>query len=137
MESLFSRLVPAIRWALTLRHAPGIDAQTAASPPPLVRYYAVYQTRNTEYHVWRGVCVATRSLQPSEPADDHHGAVNMRMEGCILPATREPRPVAAKVGYRIAFASENRSLITSPIVSVCFPKIESAEEDRYGERQRT
>lgn len=136
MGRLFRSLVPAIRQVLTLRRSRGADGRTATSLSPLDRPYAVYKTKNTEYHVWHGVCVATRPLRPSDLAEDH-GVVNMRMAGCLLPSTLVPKPIGPKVGYRIAFAGENRSLITSPIVAVSFPMTESAGEESSGRRQGT
>ena len=91
------------------------------------RRHRVYLTRNTEYHVRDGTCVAVRSRRTGEFLAGHL-AINHRMEGALAffrngalaPNPGEPRP-----GESLCFGSEGRGeLVTSPLEAVERPAME-------------
>lgn len=83
------------------------------------RVHRVYVTRNTEYHVRAGVCVAVKNRQHTDWTGDHP-AVGRKLEGAlrfehggILPTSDEP-----SVGDAIYFRRGDRDLITSKVERV-------------------
>ena len=87
---------------------------------PERRVHKIYVTRNTEYHVRRGVCVAVKPRQESEWMTSHH-ALNMKVEGHVQVGALLPIPGVPKIGYRIYFAVENEDVLTSPVVAIIRP----------------
>jgi hypothetical protein len=87
---------------------------------PERRIHFVYVTRNTEYHVRRGVCVAVKQrTAPSFVGE--HGALSMRLDGHIKVGTLLPLPGPPKLGTRMYFANEEGDIITSPVVAIIRP----------------
>ncbi len=87
---------------------------------PERRRHRVYVTRNTEYHVHDGKCVAVRDRRTGDFLHGHlalerrlEGGLRFFHNGSIAPNAGEPRP-----GESIYFASEGRDLVTSPLESV-------------------
>ena len=94
---------------------------------PERRIHNIYVTRNTEYHVRRGVCVAVRPRTPHAGWDDQHGAVWMHLEGTVKPGTAMPMPGLPQVGCRMYFArghlasSSRLDILSSPVVAILRP----------------
>jgi hypothetical protein len=95
-------------------------------------------TRNTEYHVEDGTCVAVRNRRTREFVQGHlalerklEGALAFFPNGAIAPNPGEPRP-----GESIYFASEGRDLVTSPLESVERPDKDAAAAYPARERRR-
>jgi hypothetical protein len=112
------------------------QAQTAKTPDEDEARYAgterrrnrVYVTRNTEYHVRDGKCVAVRDRRTGGFLRGHlalerriEGGLKFFRNGSIAPNAGEPQP-----GESIYFASEGRDLVTSPLESVERPTKEDA-----------
>jgi hypothetical protein len=89
------------------------------------RIHKVYVTRNTEYHVREGVCVAVRDRQGGG-FHTAHIALSLRMEGAVriysnggvIPHANQPEP-----GDAIYFTyrrpdGEERQIVTSRLLSV-------------------
>ena len=94
---------------------------------PERRVHRVYVTRNTEYHVRRGVCIAVRQRkQPDWEAN--HGALRMRLEGHVEMGTLLPLPGPPKLGTRLYFVSEESDVLTSPIVAILRPPKKVVED---------
>jgi hypothetical protein len=69
------------------------------------RRHRVYVTRNTEYHLRDGVCVAVRDRQ-TRRFRDAHIALRLRMEGRIkisLEGGAAPSPYEPRIGDAIFF----------------------------------
>ncbi len=84
------------------------------------RIHKVFVTRNTEYHVRRGRCVAVRDRSSGGWVDGHlaaggkvSGGLRFLASGGVTPNDGLPN-----VGESIFFCSEGRDLVTSPIVAV-------------------
>jgi hypothetical protein len=84
------------------------------------RFHKVFVTRNTEYHVRRGLCVAVRDRRSGEWLRAHlalrnrvHGGIRFSRNGGIL-----PNPGLPEVGESLFFHSSGRDLVTSPVLSV-------------------
>ena len=106
------------------------------------RIHRVYVTRNTEYHVRSGVCVAVRDRH-SGGFHTAHIALSLKMEGAVriyesggvIPQANEPEP-----GDSIYFTyrrpdGEERQIVTSKLLSVerpaksgvaCYPSVHPA-----------
>jgi hypothetical protein len=89
----------------------------------------VYVTRNTEYHVEDGTCIAVRNRKTHEFVDGHlalerrlEGSLKFFANGSIAPNAGEPQP-----GESIFFASEGRDLVTSPLETVARPDKETVQ----------
>jgi hypothetical protein len=122
--------------------SPSADAATAnahdsapAYAGPERRRRRVYVTRNTEYHVEDGTCVAVRDRRTREFMDGHlalerrvEGALKFFRNGSIAPNPGEPKP-----GESIYFARDGRDLVTSPLESVERP--DKATADGYPSRR--
>src|SRR5260370_26299806 len=84
------------------------------------RRHRVYVTRNTEYHLRDGRCVAVRDRRTGEFLHGHlalehrvDGGIKFFGNGSIAPNPGDPRP-----GESLYFASEGRDLVTSALESV-------------------
>lgn len=84
------------------------------------RFHKVFVTRNTEYHVRRGLCVAVKDRRSGEWLRSHlalrnrvHGGIRFHRNGGIQPNTGTPR-----VGESLFFHAAGRDLVTSPVLSV-------------------
>src|SRR5579871_1397607 len=84
------------------------------------RRHRVYVTRNTEYHVRDGFCVAVRDRQSGNFMHGHlalsrriHGGLKFFESGGIAANPGDPRP-----GESLYFASEGRDLVTSALEGV-------------------
>ena len=89
------------------------------------RIHRVYVTRNTEYHVRSGVCVAVRDRHSGGFHTAHialslkmEGAVHIYSNGGVIPHASEPEP-----GDSIYFSykrpdGEDRQIVTSRLLSV-------------------
>jgi hypothetical protein len=87
---------------------------------PERRIHKVYVTRNTEYHVRGGVCVAVKPRQdPAWTAE--HSAVKMKLEGHVKLGTLLPMPGPPKIGFRMYFARGEEDILTSPVVAIVRP----------------
>ena len=104
-------------------------------PGPERRRRRVYVTRNTEYHVEDGTCVAVRDRRTREFMDGHlalerrvEGALKFFRNGSIAPNPGEPQP-----GESLYFARDGRDLVTSPLEAVERP--DKATADGYPSRR--
>jgi hypothetical protein len=92
------------------------------------RRHRVYRTRNTEYHMRDGVCVAVRDLQ-SKRFRTAHLALNLKVEGGVkfysngaaIPTLKEP-----ELGDAIYFSDfnacgEERQIVTSRVEAIVRP----------------
>ncbi len=90
----------------------------------------MFVTRNTEYHVQAGVCVAVRDLRTSTWLDGHL-AVGRELSGGVrlLPnGSAIPVPAAPQVGEALYFSAGGRELITSVLCAVERPSKELVEQ---------
>ena len=87
---------------------------------PERRIHKIYVTRNTEYHVRRGVCVAVKPRK-AEGWIPEHGAVDMKLEGHVKLGTLLPMPGPPKLGFRMYFARGEEDILTSPVVAIVRP----------------
>ena len=90
------------------------------------RRHRVYVTRNTEYHVRDGFCVAVRDRLSGNFMHGHlalsrriHGGLRFFESGGIAANAGEPRP-----GESLYFASDGRDLVTSALETVERPSKE-------------
>jgi hypothetical protein len=91
---------------------------------PERRIHRVYVTRNTEYHVRAGRCVAVRDREGARWCDDHP-AIGRSLEGAlryqglgVLPVLEEPR-----IGDAIYFREGERDLVTSRVQRIERPEL--------------
>jgi hypothetical protein len=94
---------------------------------PERRRRRIYVTRNTEYHVEDGTCVAVRNRRTQEFVDGHlalerrvEGSLKFFANGSLAPNAGEPRP-----GDSIYFATDGSDLVTSPLETVARPDKET------------
>lgn len=97
---------------------------------PERRKHKVYVTRNTEYHLRDGVCVAVRDRNSGRfrPA---HIALNLRLEGgvkihpngCLVPDPGEPR-VGDAIFFNDRSTGEDRQIVTSRLERIGRPSKE-------------
>ena len=87
---------------------------------PERRIHKVYVTRNTEYHVRAGVCVAVKPRKTKQWIPSHN-AVEMKMQGHVKQGTLMPMPGDPKLGTRIYFANPDDDILTSPVVAILRP----------------
>lgn len=87
----------------------------------------MYVTRNTEYHLRDGVCVAVRDIGSGSWLPGHlamsrrlSGAVRVTANGTWLPTLDDPAP-----GEALYFGEGGRELITSALASVGRPPLEA------------
>lgn len=93
------------------------------------RRHRVFLTRNTEYHVRDGVCIAVRDRMSKRFLEGHialslkvAGGVKLHPNGCAVPSLDEPT-----AGDAIYFNYENRSgeerqIVTSRVESIGRPE---------------
>lgn len=114
------------------------------------RIHKVYVTRNTEYHVRKGVCVAVRDRNGGGFHTAHialslrlEGAVRIYSNGGIIPHANDPEP-----GDSIYFNyrrpdGEERQIVTSRLLSVerpvkkivdAYPRVDAATTRRNARR---
>jgi hypothetical protein len=80
----------------------------------------MYVTRNTEYHVRDGVCIAVRDRQSGVWIDAHDalrqpvvGCVSMHRNGEVVPSRSAPQP-----GDALFFETTGRELLTSALCAI-------------------
>ena len=98
------------------------------SPPKERRRRYVYTTRNTEYHVYDGVCVAVRDINSAAWLGEHRAlrkridaAVRIYPNGAVVPQIRMPQ-----VGEGMLFVLDrecDNQLVTSPITAIKRPSL--------------
>lgn len=88
------------------------------------RVHKVFVTRNTEYHVRRGLCVGVRDRRSGEWLRAHlalrnrvHGGIRFSRNGGLM-----PNPGLPNVGESLFFHASGRDLVTSPVLSVERPE---------------
>jgi hypothetical protein len=96
---------------------------------PERRRRRVYVTRNTEYHVEDGTCIAVRDRRTQEFVQGHlalerrvEGSLKFFANGTVEPNAGEPQP-----GQSIFFANDGRDLVTSPVEAVARPDLETIQ----------
>lgn len=87
---------------------------------PERRRHTMYVTRNTEYHLRDGICVAVRDRKTGQWLGGHSalrrqlsGAVRFFSNGYALPAATEP-----EVGDALYFGAGGRELVTSMLSAI-------------------
>lgn len=96
-----------------------MDNRTVYNGPER-RVHKVYVTRNSEYHVRKGICVAVKPRQ-SEAWFAEHDAIRMRLDGLVKQGALIPVPEAPVLGARIYFSNGDDDVVTSPVVAVVRP----------------
>lgn len=89
----------------------------------------MFVTRNTEYHLRDGVCIAVRDRR-TDCWLDGHLAIGRALSGgvrVLANGTTIPVPAAPQVGEALYFSADGRELITSVLCSVERPPLELAE----------
>ena len=88
------------------------------------RRHSTIVTRNTEYHLRDGVCVAVRDRNSKRWAEGHiavslpvQGGVRFFDNGAVVPSLADPRPGDAMF-FSYKEGREERQLVTSKIESV-------------------
>lgn len=88
------------------------------------RVHKVFVTRNTEYHLRKGVCVAVKDRLSGEWLRAHlalsqkvHGGLRFTRAGGIHAHVGQPG-----VGESLFFHAAGRDLVTSPVLSVERPQ---------------
>jgi len=94
---------------------------------PERRIHKIYVTRNTEYHVRQGVCVAVKP-RDGKQWEAGHGAVKMKLEGHVKQGTLLPMPGPPKLGFRMYFARGDEDVLTSPVVAIVRPPKKVVQE---------
>lgn len=87
---------------------------------PERRIHKIYVTRNTEYHVRGGVCVAVKPRHEQSFLSGHE-ALEMKLEGHVKQGTLLPMPGPPKLGFRMYFARGEQDILTSPVVAIVRP----------------
>ena len=94
------------------------------------RRHRVFVTRNTEYHIRDGYCIAVRDRRSGDWLPGHlalrreiFGSIRFFSNGAMKPTPGEPR-----LGEALFFASGGRDLITSPLQAVERPAKELVSE---------
>ncbi len=103
--------------------------EDASYEGPERRRHTVFVTRNTEYHLRDGVCVAVRDRSSKRWAEGHmalrlrmEGAVRMHSNGALIPVFNRPDAGDALFfSYRTP-EGEDRQLVTSRIEAVDRPR---------------
>ncbi len=88
---------------------------------PERRIHQVFVTRNTEYHVRRGVVVGVRPRASGSLWIKNHGALSMKLEGHVKVGSLLPLPGSPKLGTRAYFADREGDILTSPVVAILRP----------------
>lgn len=92
------------------------------------RRHKVYRTRNTEYHLRDGVCVAVRD-RASQTWRTAHIALSLKMEGgvkiytngAVIPNVADPQPGDAIYFTDKTATGEERQIVTSRVEAVDRP----------------
>jgi hypothetical protein len=87
---------------------------------PERRIHKLYVTRNTEYHVRKGVCVAVRPRR-SEAWFTHHHAIRKHLDGVVQFGSLVPIPGPPALGQRLYFAEGEEDVLTSSVVAILRP----------------
>jgi len=105
-------------------------------PGPERRIHKVYVTRNTEYHVRRGVCVAIRDRHTGTWLEKH-AALRCRLGGSIRADEHGMTPHwgPPRVGDVILFCANGHHVLTSMIEAVERPSKDIVEQ--YPVRTKT
>lgn len=105
---------------------PSSKNRTVETAPNERRVHKVFVTRNTEYHLRSGVCVAVKDRQSGEFLRAHlalsqriHGGLRFTRAGGIHANLGMP-----DVGESLFFHASGRDLVTSPVLSVERPERE-------------
>lgn len=92
------------------------------------RRHKVYRTRNTEYHLRDGICVAVRDRQTNQWRTAHialrlrlEGGVQIYANGAVIPNVAEPSPGDAIYFNDRRPTGEERQIVTSRIEAVDRP----------------
>ena len=93
--------------------------QSKAYDGPERRIHKVYVTRNTEYHVRAGLCIAVRPRK-GEWVTDHH-ALSMKLAAHMKVGTLLPLLDTPKIGHRLYFSRGKDDVLTSPVVAIVRP----------------
>lgn len=83
------------------------------------RIHKVYVTRNSEYHVRAGLCVAVKPRKGSWITD--HEAVAMKLVAHMKVGTLLPLLDTPKLGNRLYFSVGKDDVLTSPVVAIIRP----------------
>jgi hypothetical protein len=84
------------------------------------RIHKVYVTRNTEYHVRRGLCVGVRDRRSGKWLGAHL-ACGSRLAGGLRFGGQGgfvPNPGTPSLGESIFFCAAGRDVVTSPLTAV-------------------
>jgi hypothetical protein len=92
------------------------------------RRHRVYVTRNTEYHMRDGICVAVRDRK-SAIFRSAHIALNLRIEGgvkvfpngAVIPNMKEPHVGDAIYFTHVTSSGEERQIVTSRLEKIDRP----------------
>lgn len=89
------------------------------------RIHKVYVTRNTEYHVREGICIAVRDRHSGGFHSAHialslqlQGAVRIYSNGGVIPQPHDPEPGDAIYFTYVRPDGEERQIVTSKLLSV-------------------
>jgi hypothetical protein len=92
------------------------------------RRHRVYRTRNTEYHLRDGVCVAVRDRQSNRWRNAHialnlklEGGVKIYTNGAVIPSMDEPSPGDAIYFNDRNATGQERQIVTSRIEAIDRP----------------
>lgn len=101
---------------------------------PERRVHQTFVTRNTEYHLRRGVCIAVKDRRTEDWIEGHlalgrdlGGGVRVLNNGEAVPAENEPR-----VGDALYFRGGDRELVTSVLCDVRRPAAEVVQSYPMG-----
>jgi hypothetical protein len=99
---------------------PDTQASRDAYSGPERRHHTMYVTRNTEYHLRDGICIAVRDRSTGQWLTGHSalrrqlsGAVRFFPNGRAVPSAARPR-----VGDALYFRSGGRELVTSMLSAI-------------------
>lgn len=102
--------------------------QDASFEGPERRRHRVFVTRNTEYHLRDGVCVAVRDRSSKRWAEGHmalrlrvEGAVRVHSNGALIPTVSPPESGDALFFAYKTIDGEDRQLVTSRIEEIGRP----------------
>jgi hypothetical protein len=88
------------------------------------RRHKVFVTRNTEYHLRDGFCIAVRDRNSGDFLQGHL-ALQRRLQGGLkffMNGAMVPNPGTPRTGESLFFAAHGRDLVTSPIERVDRPE---------------
>jgi hypothetical protein len=92
------------------------------------RRHKVYRTRNTEYHLRDGICVAVRDRQSNQWRTAHialrlrlEGGVKIYSNGAVIPNVTDPQPGDAIYFNDKRADGEDRQIVTSRLEAVDRP----------------